>query len=88
MKAVYNILNNQDKVTMKHVYRIIYVPGFDEDFCDMRCIPCAFTAFVEKLSKLCLPNLIKSNNHVMLWYQKHVSSLPSHVAIINVILPN
>ena len=35
MKAVYNILNNQDKVTMKQFYHIIFDPDLDKGFCAM-----------------------------------------------------
>ena len=35
MKAVYNILNNQDKVTMKHFYHIICNPDLDKCLCSM-----------------------------------------------------
>ena len=60
MKAVYNILNNQDKVTMKHFYHIICDPDLDKGFCDMRGIRCACSGCVEKLSKPCLPSLDKT----------------------------
>ena len=46
MKAVYNILNNQDKVTMKHFYHIICDPDLDKGFCDMCRIPCACTGYM------------------------------------------
>ena len=36
MKAVYKILNNKDKVTLKHFYHIRCDPDLDEGFCDMR----------------------------------------------------
>ena len=35
MKAVYNILNNPDKVTMKHFYHIRCDPDLGEVFCAM-----------------------------------------------------
>ena len=60
MKAVYNILNNHDKVTMKHFYHIIRDPDLDEGFCAMRRIPCACNGCVEQLSKPWLPNLYKT----------------------------
>ena len=47
MKAVYKILNNQDKVTMKHFYHIRYDPDLDKGFCAIRHIPCACTGCVE-----------------------------------------
>ena len=60
MKAVYKILNKNDKVTMKHFYHIICDPDLDEGFCAMRRIPCACTGCVEQLSKPWLPNLDKT----------------------------
>ena len=60
MKPVYKILNNQDKVTMKHFYYIRCDPDLDKCFCDMLRILCAFTGWVEKLSKIWLPNLDKA----------------------------
>ena len=59
MKAVYKILNNQDKVTMKQFYNIGWGPDLDEGFCAMRHIHCACTGCVEQLSKPWLPNLDK-----------------------------
>ena len=35
MKAVYKILNNQNKVTMKHLYHIRCDPDLDKGFCAM-----------------------------------------------------
>ena len=60
MKAVYKILNNPDKVTMKHFYNIICDPNLDKGLCAMRRIPCACTGCVQQLSKPCLPNLYKT----------------------------
>ena len=57
MKDVYKILNNQDKVTMKHFYHIRCNPDLDKGFCAMQRIPCVFTGCVEQLSKSWLPNL-------------------------------
>ena len=71
MKAVYKIVNNQDKVTMKHFYHIGCDPDLDKGLCAMRSIPCACTGCVEQLSKPWLPNLEKPNNHVILLNQKH-----------------
>ena len=88
MKAVYKILNNKDKVSMKHLYHIRCDPDLVEYFCAMRRIPCACSGCVEQLSKPWLHNLEKPNNHVMLLNQKHVSTLQSYAAIINYILPN
>ena len=87
MKAVYKILNNKDKLLMKHFYHIRRDPDLDEVFCAMRHIPCDFSGCVEQLSK---PYLTwkKCNNHVMLLNHKHVSTLQSYGAIINGILPN
>ena len=60
MEAVYKIVNNQDKVTMKHFYHIICNPDLDEGFCAMQHIPCAYTGCVGQLSKPKLPNLDKT----------------------------
>ena len=60
MKAVYKILNNQDKVTMKHFYHIRCDPDLDEGFCAMRRIPRSCTGCVEKISNTWLPNLDKT----------------------------
>ena len=51
MKAIYKILKNMDKVTMKHFYHIICDPELGEVFCAMRRIPCACSGCVEQLSK-------------------------------------
>ena len=83
MKAVYNILNIQDKVTMKHFYHIRCNTDLDKGFYVMLCITCAFTGCVEKLSNPWLPNLYKPYNHVILLNQKYVSTPPYYVAIIN-----
>ena len=88
MEAVYKILNNQDKVTMKQFYHIICDLDLDGGFCALRKITCACSGCVEQLSKSWLPNLDKPTNHVMLSNLKHVSTLPYYVAIINGILPN
>ena len=88
MKAVYKILNNNDKVSMKHFYHIVCDPELGEGFCAMRRIPCACYGCVEQLYKPWLPNLEKRNNHFMLLNQKHVSTLQSYAAIINGILQN
>ena len=60
MKAVYKILNNKDKGTMKYFYHIRYDPDLDKGFCAMWRIPCACTGCVEQLSKPWLPNLDKT----------------------------
>ena len=60
-KAFYNILNIQDKVTMKHFYHIRLDTDLDKGFYDMRLILCAFTGCVEQLSKPWLPNLDKTS---------------------------
>ena len=88
MKAVYKILNNNNKVSMKHFYHIICNPDLGEGFCDMWRIPCACYGCVEQLSKPWLHNLEKPNNHVMLLNQKHVGTLQSYGDIINGILTN
>ena len=46
MKYVYNILNNQDKLTMKHFYHIRCYPDLDEGLCAMCLIPCSCTGCV------------------------------------------
>ena len=43
MKAFYKILNNQNKVIMKHFYHIICDTDLDKGFCYMRHISCAST---------------------------------------------
>ena len=88
MKAVYNTLNNEDKVTIKHFYHIRCNPDLDENFCAMRHTPCACTGCFEKLSNPWLHNLDKPYNHVILSNPKHLSTLPYYMAIINGILPN
>ena len=49
MKAVYNILNNKNKVSMKNVYHIRCDPDLGKGFCDMRCITCDCNWCVEQL---------------------------------------
>ena len=56
MKAVYKILNNKYKVTMKRFYHIRYNTDLDKGFCAMQQIPCACTGCVEQLPKPWLPN--------------------------------
>ena len=60
MKAVYNILNNQDKVTINKNYHIRCDLDLDKGICDMWRIPCACTGCVEQLSNTWLPNLDKT----------------------------
>ena len=60
MKSVYKIINNQYKVTMKHLYRIISNTDLYKGFCSMRIIPCSCNGCVEQLSKPWLPNLDKT----------------------------
>ena len=60
MKAEYNILNNQDKVTMKHFYNIICDPDLEKGFCAMLSIPCDCTGCFEQISNPWLPNLDKT----------------------------
>ena len=60
MKAVYKILNNQDKVTMKPFYHIISDPDLDKGFCAMRRITYACAGCVKQLSKPWLPKLDKT----------------------------
>ena len=88
VKAVYKVMNNQDKVTMRHFYHIRCDPDLDKVFCAVRRIPCSCNGCVEQLSNPWLPNMDKPYNHVMLSNPKHVGTLPSYVAIIKGILPN
>ena len=60
MNAFNKILNNQDKVTIKHFYHIILDPDLDEGFCAMKCIPFACTGCVEQLLNPWLPNSDKT----------------------------
>ena len=60
MKAVYKILNNQDKVKMKQFYHIRYDPDLDKGLFGMQHIPCACNGCIEKLSNPWLPNLDKT----------------------------
>ena len=60
MKAVYDILNHQDKVTIKHFYHIRCDPYLDEGFCAMRRIPFDYTGSVKQLSKTWLAILDKT----------------------------
>ena len=60
MKTVYNILNNQDKVTMKNVYHIRCDPDLETKFYAMKHIYCACTGCVEQLYNTWLPNLDKT----------------------------
>ena len=57
MEAVYKILYNKYKVTMKRFYHIRCDPNLDKGFCAMQKIPCACTGYAEQLSKHWLPNL-------------------------------
>ena len=60
MKAVYNIMNNQDKVKIKHFYHIICDPDLDKGFWDLHCIPCDCAGCVEQLSKNWIPKFDKT----------------------------
>ena len=60
MKAVYKIMNIQDKVTIKKIYHIRCDTDLDKGFCAMLRIPCAYTGCVEQLSNPWLPNLDKT----------------------------
>ena len=60
MKSVYNIMNNQDKVTMKKYCHTRCDPTLDEGLCAMRCITYACTGCVEQISNYWLPNLDKT----------------------------
>ena len=60
MQAIYKILNNQYKVTIKHFYHIICDPNLDKGLCSMKHITCACTGCVKQLSNTLLPNLDKT----------------------------
>ena len=60
IKAVYKILNNQDKVKMQHFYHIKYDPDLGKCFYDMQRITCACTGCVEQLSIPWIPNSDKT----------------------------
>ena len=60
MKAVYNIMNNNYKVTMKHFYHTRCDTDLDEGLCAMQQIPRACTGCVEQLSKPWLSNRDKN----------------------------
>ena len=60
MKAVYKILNNKDKLSIKHFYHIRCDPELGKGLCAMWRITCACTGCVEKLSKPWLHNLGKN----------------------------
>ena len=45
---------------MNHFYHIRCNTDLDEGFCDIRCIPCAYTGCVEKLYNPWLLNLDKT----------------------------
>ena len=87
MKAVYNIMNNQNKVTMEHNYHIRCDTGLEEVLCAMQLISSACTEYGEQLSNPWLPNLYKPYNQIMISNPKHVSTLSSYVAIINGTFP-
>ena len=76
MKSVYNIMNIQDKVKMKHFYNIRCDPDLGEGFCDMQIISCPCTGCVEKSPIPGYITGIKTYNHVMLSNPKHVNTLP------------
>ena len=60
MEDVYKILDNWDKVTMKHFYHTICDPDLGEGFCAMLSISCACTGCVEQLLNPWLSNLDKT----------------------------
>ena len=60
MKDFHKILNNQDKVTMKHFYNIRCNPDLYKGLCAMRQIPCTCNGCVEQLIKHWSPNLDKT----------------------------
>ena len=86
-KAVYKVLNNQDKLTMNHFYHVICDPDLDERFYVMRHIPCFVLGVLNNSPVPCYLTWIKPYNHVMLLNLKRVITLPSYVATINGILP-
>ena len=59
-KSVYKILNNQDKVTMKHFYHKRCDTDLERGFCDMQRIPCACNGCVKQLSNPWITNLDKT----------------------------
>ena len=60
MKAVYKIMNNQDKVTIQHFYHIQCDPDLCKGLYTMRHIPYACTGCVEQLSNPWSPNRYKT----------------------------
>ena len=60
MKDVYNVLNNQYKVTMKQFYHIRCDPDIGEGLFAIQCIPCACTGCVGQLYNTWLPNRDKT----------------------------
>ena len=60
MKAVYKILNIQDKVTTEQFYHKICDTDLGGGFWDMQHIPCAYTGCVKELSNTWLPNRDKT----------------------------
>ena len=88
MKAVYKILNNKDKLSMKQFYHIRCYPQLGEVFCAMRRIPCACSGCVEQLSKPWLPNLGKTQQPCYVIEPEKCNHYPSYVDIINGIFPN
>ena len=60
MKDFYKVLNNQDKLTMKHFYHIRCDPDLDKGLYAMWRIPCACNGCVEQPSNIWLLNLDKN----------------------------
>ena len=60
MKAVYKIMNTQDKVKMKHFYNIRCNYDLDEGFCAMQHISSSCTGCVDQPPNPWLPNLDKN----------------------------
>ena len=88
MKAVYKILNNKDKVSMKILYHI----RCNLEWAKVSVLCGAHLVLVIDVWSIS-PNpgyltRKEHNNHVMLSNQKHVSTLQYYMAIINGILPN
>ena len=88
MKAVYKILNNKDKVSMKHFYHIRCYSELGEGFCACGGYLVLVLGVLSNSPNSGYLTWEKPNNQVMLSNQKHVSTLQSYGAIINGIFPN
>ena len=81
-------MNNQDKVTMEHFYRIRRDPTLGKGFCAMQQILCDCTGCVEQLSNNLLPNRDTTPQPSYAIKPKPGSTLTSYVTIINGIFKN